>query len=857
MRRKKGFGPASLGILMFAVILMLVLVAGPATASIKRSKFISKALDLLGLSDLFGIAPYEDNSGRWVEGSWKYFDIWCDPKPPPSGGSDPPRYCYGVHRYSHSIFTDEDAEQKRVRISKVRIDDGSREVKWGNIEKGISDVVWNIDFQANAGAGGWGIACQPGISSYCFVHGYAPQGLLGNKERVLIIKKDDPNQRRDIHIDDNLETIPDIECDQNACYLIDNNAQGVFQSRLARIESNGNVQRGTPICNAEAQALDCDDGPGGLCYVKCGQQVYRVGKDIVGGQNNPLPEQVVESGFKQDSMAFACSEKFCYLAYKDGDKVRMQFVKKDQSPPAQWSPGNPMVGMYDKNLCDKTFGCFIGIVDLFKKYRETREQDPQFFTAQHITKLTLKREDTGIKCETTNNQEICHLTGTWDKGIARGVLYLAINNEKLVNNDYQPSFDLVSNLKSCENPVHLKKRYGLGDILDPNMYFDFVKFGIGQTAFHVTTLGSNLVCSFWISGPQIEKDTLRAGINEFLWNYRKYQVEDLQGGGSVFNPDPVGGGGGNSGVTQGTQFQCHDLMINGDPRDKMNIVVIGDGYSESQAADLENAAQMVFDFNGNNNQKGVFYAEPFKSQKAKFNFYYAARGNMAHNSSTGSPLRCYTYPNNDTCDPGRDQNGTVWGLLLEGAAGSFQGCPNTNLIDRFAIISKWSFRDHAYSGLVSADSLPGSPAIQQSYGCGANYFCQEKCPIGGDTCNSPGRITTHEFGHLIGELADEYVEQEKGDVAPVSPNCADTIAQANSWWTGTDAEIVATPGSDGCDQTVGQWYHGCSYVCNNYRPYQNSIMRNQFQVSAQFGQVNSNRIVELINNAIVDHGGTP
>jgi hypothetical protein len=89
----------------------------------------------------------------------------------------------------------------------------------------------------------------------------------------------------------------------------------------------------------------------------------------------------------------------------------------------------------------------------------------------------------------------------------------------------------------------------------------------------------------------------------------------------------------------------------------------------------------------------------------------------------------------------------------------------------------------------------------------------------------------HEFGHSFGKLADEYVEPQLGD-RPKSPNCAPDILTAQKWWAGVN--------------DVG-YYEGCSYTEDNIRPTFNSIMRAHWILKDDYGEVNKQALLSILN----------
>lgn len=130
--------------------------------------------------------------------------------------------------------------------------------------------------------------------------------------------------------------------------------------------------------------------------------------------------------------------------------------------------------------------------------------------------------------------------------------------------------------------------------------------------------------------------------------------------------------------------------------------------------------------------------------------------------------------------------------------------------DYTLIISKKNYRSYCYFGTPCFNSV-GSP-------------------IG----KNKGRLILHEFGHGFAHLADEYSETGKPK-RPRAPNCAPDIETAKQWWG--DIEGVENTG----------YYQGCSYVKENVRPTENSIMFHHWIIKDDYYPVNERKILEVLN----------
>ncbi len=138
-------------------------------------------------------------------------------------------------------------------------------------------------------------------------------------------------------------------------------------------------------------------------------------------------------------------------------------------------------------------------------------------------------------------------------------------------------------------------------------------------------------------------------------------------------------------------------------------------------------------------------------------------------------------------------------IVITGPNGStYPACPNSGEVIR--VVQE---KEPGWSGIV----VP----LNVSCNCGVSFLGSHIIAVG--TRTTPG-VVAHEFGHAIGELADEYYYQFNGN-GPAGPNCFDSEASCRE---------AITPFLDNPDAK-------CSFGCNNttsWRP-SNRIMHNEYQ----------------------------
>lgn len=228
---------------------------------------------------------------------------------------------------------------------------------------------------------------------------------------------------------------------------------------------------------------------------------------------------------------------------------------------------------------------------------------------------------------------------------------------------------------------------------------------------------------------------------------------------------------------------CIKIIDNGDSNDKADFLFIGAEYSDAE--ELKETIFELVDFYGNAKYPGLFSVEPFKSNKNKFNIWMIkAPDYSVLSSSCGTS--CSQVIN-----------------FSQDATYSSQ-CPNADFT--ITIFKEANFRSCAGRGQWSSLS------------------CQDP--------DSRGRLILHETGHSFGRLADEYVEPSKGS-HPREPNCVHTLLEAQQKW----GDLV---GIDGVD-----FFQGCSYTDDNYRPTKNSLMRSHYSATS-YGLVNERAIKKII-----------
>ncbi len=241
-------------------------------------------------------------------------------------------------------------------------------------------------------------------------------------------------------------------------------------------------------------------------------------------------------------------------------------------------------------------------------------------------------------------------------------------------------------------------------------------------------------------------------------------------------------------------FKIRKHQVNGPAGEKVDIVVIADGYRKDQMHKFRDDAKRLL--------KGFFSEEPFLSRRSDFN----VRLIEAVSDDTGiDDPRMREYRNN------------IAGLSF-----------NSLDLDRYMLsTANKALRDIA--GSVPYDFIMVL-ANTEKYGGGGifNLFATSSADN-----EYSGYVFVHEFGHSFGGLGDEYYssaviynEMYPGDVEPWEPNITALLDTTDVKWGDLIAEgtPVPTPDDSTFADVVG-CFEGAGYSAKGlYRPYRDCIM---------------------------------
>ena len=241
--------------------------------------------------------------------------------------------------------------------------------------------------------------------------------------------------------------------------------------------------------------------------------------------------------------------------------------------------------------------------------------------------------------------------------------------------------------------------------------------------------------------------------------------------------------------------------------DGIDIVLMGDAYSDRQITDGTYKADMEYIYNN------LFTEEPYKSFKDYFNVYYV---------------------NVVSASEGYEHGGAALGGYF--GDGTLVG-GNDNAVFDYALnaISESQMDEALLIVAMNSNNYAGTcymyyPSVTGGYGNGisVSYFPK------GENAETFAQLLHHEaLGHGFSKLADEYAYEDMG--AAPSDYVSDIQSQQNNWgwWKNVDftSDPSATRWSHFINDTryandgLGAYEGGLTYWTGVWRPTENSIMR--------------------------------
>lgn len=225
------------------------------------------------------------------------------------------------------------------------------------------------------------------------------------------------------------------------------------------------------------------------------------------------------------------------------------------------------------------------------------------------------------------------------------------------------------------------------------------------------------------------------------------------------------------------KFEVQTLFENGSHDKLINLIVLGDGYTEAEKADFEADVKRIVE-TGAYEMPGAFGASPLKEYHNFFNVYFI------YTPSAQSGANADTYYD---CD----YNGRTLDPDLKAVYNVLRG--NT----------PWYDETKDFCLLIA--NVSGGGGVSKGM---SDLFCITRGNRYDEEDDTAGTLL-HEFGHALGKLADEY-SSEGGSHWETANNTQNTDPETVRWknWLGATGIYGKQVGFEYC---VDGWYYPYYY----------------------------------------------
>ncbi|PWU09030.1 MAG: hypothetical protein C5B50_28180 [Verrucomicrobia bacterium] len=246
------------------------------------------------------------------------------------------------------------------------------------------------------------------------------------------------------------------------------------------------------------------------------------------------------------------------------------------------------------------------------------------------------------------------------------------------------------------------------------------------------------------------------------------------------------------------QSSLHPILVNGPASNRLNIVIFSEGYTSNQLSQ--------FAVDATNAVNALLAHEPYAEYSNYFNAWFIPVASLQSGSSHPvSSTRRNTYFNS-SYDAVSDYLITIPPNAFDSSYANGQG--------KVDALSKKLMPQCDLPILLVNDINPG----------GSDGF--DKTAISATEPVSMPEILTHETGHVIGSLGDEYARFRSGFPDTEEPNTTQTTNLANIKWNAwiPGGTPIPTPTNSSTADVVGL-FEGAHYHTNGwYRPKLNCLM---------------------------------
>ncbi len=245
--------------------------------------------------------------------------------------------------------------------------------------------------------------------------------------------------------------------------------------------------------------------------------------------------------------------------------------------------------------------------------------------------------------------------------------------------------------------------------------------------------------------------------------------------------------------TQKHQFPVYDAFISGDSKDKVDIVILPEGYTKEELEDFKKDCNTFAEF--------LFRFEPFASYKDHFNI----RGVLAPSEESGSDIPAkHIYKN----------------TLLDSKFYTFDS-------ERYCMVEDFqNVRDIAANAPYDQIYILVNT---EKYGGGGIYNFYNVSAIRNE---ESAKVVVHEFGHGFAGLADEYYDNSTSyeglfnkQVEPWQPNLTTLVDFDSKWKHLMNADTPIPTEANAANSNILGVYEGGGYEAKGvYRPKMDCLM---------------------------------
>jgi len=291
--------------------------------------------------------------------------------------------------------------------------------------------------------------------------------------------------------------------------------------------------------------------------------------------------------------------------------------------------------------------------------------------------------------------------------------------------------------------------------------------------------------------------------------------------------------------------KVHPIQITGPPAERLNLIVLGDGYQADQ--------QSIFLADVDRNLAVMWTTEPFRTYRSYINVYAVEIASI-HYGVRCDPDGRVRHPDGTIRDTGQregpiDTKNTALRMIFQNgcndplARGTVYGPAPVNCADYAEFyppgVNPCETGNQAHQRILDTFVIPvlGIPRGSQNVQTLAIFNTFTYGGIGGTQATTSGGspqgplISLHELGHSLGAMQDEYPYSSRDVIRPcyaggeptsfhhtIYTSVEQMAADQHKWWRWNGEQSLS-------GGTIGLHEGGGTFPCGQRRPSEHSIMR--------------------------------